>query len=309
MNEPRAHPYLNGMEMRPYVWMLGGCAWFTAMSLFAGELGRSNCPWQLVAFARSGLAMLFAGLLAASRGTPLVWLRPRVLWVRSVAGSCSMLGTFYALTHMSASDVLSITNTFPLWVALLAWPMVGERPTPGVMIAIGSAVVGVAVALQPGADGFRPLPSACAFVAAFFTAIAMLGLNRLRGVASLAIVVHFSAVSTLFALAAMLALPFEPSAIPCDGRSLLLLLGTGATATAGQVCLTRAFSTGAATKVSVVGLSQVVFVMVAEGLLGWKVFNGWNLIGTLLVIAPTAWLMSRARRGRSASSAATEADA
>jgi drug/metabolite transporter (DMT)-like permease len=282
--------------LRPFVWMLCGCAWFTAMALYTEALGQRNCQWQFVALARSALAALFACLLAVGTGTRLVFFRPRVLWVRSVAGSCSMLATFYALTHMPASDVLTITNTFPLWVAILSWPLAGERPTGGAWAAVGCAVCGVVVAMHPQGDGFRWQPSLCAFVASMFTAVAMLGLNRLHGVASLAVVVHFSAVSTLFCGAALLVFDRgEGPAGLADPDTLLRLLGVGTTATVGQVCLTRAFATGSPTKVSVVGLSQVAMVMGSEAVLGWKTFNALNVIGTVLVIGPTAWLMTRER--------------
>lgn len=282
--------------LRPYIWMLCGCAWFTAMALFTQALGQQNCQWQVAALARSGLATCFAFLLAAGTNTRLVLFRPRVLWVRSFAGSCSMLSTFYALTHMPASDVLTITNTFPVWVAILSWPLAGERPTGGVWVAVGCAVVGVAVAMQPQAEGFRWVPAACAFVASMFTAVAMLGLNRLHGVASLAVVVHFSAVATAFCGIALLV--FDRGDGPTglgELPTVLLLLGVGATATVGQVFLTRAFATGSPTKVSVTGLSQVPMVMAVEAAMGWKSFSAMNLIGTVLVIGPTAWLMTRER--------------
>lgn len=288
--------------LRPYVWMLCGSAWFTAMALLTEALGQQNCQWQIVTLARSGQATLFAALLALGSGTRLVFFRPRILWVRSVAGSCSMLGTFYALTHMPASDVLTITNTFPVWVAILSWPLAGERPTAGVWLAVACAVAGVVVALRPQAEGFRWVPGVCAFVASMFTAVAMLGLNRLHGVASLAVVVHFSAVSTGFAgvaLAVDLVRGAEIAATGLErGATALQLLGVGATATVGQVCLTRAFATGSPTKVAVTGLSQVAMVIGGEAVLGWKAVGAATLIGTALVIGPTAWLMARERHDK-----------
>jgi drug/metabolite transporter (DMT)-like permease len=283
--------------LQPYVWMLCGCGWFTVMALAAAALGRDAVQWQGAAFARSALATFFALLLARATHTKLVLRRPRVLWLRSIAGSCSMLATFYALTHMPASDVLTLTNTFPMWVALLSWPLMGERPTLGVWGAVACAVLGVAVAMQPGGAEFNLPASVSAVAASFFTAVAMLGLNRLRGVAALAVVVHFSAVSTLFAALAYLVFPLEPGPTGFDSQyHLLLLLTVGATATVGQVFLTRAFRAGPATNVSVVGLSQVVFVLVCEALVGWKQVTLSTVFGTLLVIGPTAWLMLRAHR-------------
>jgi drug/metabolite transporter (DMT)-like permease len=282
--------------MMPYVWMLSGCFWFSLMALLAHSVGPEECDWQVVALARSGLATLFALATAAATGARLVFFRPGILWVRSVAGSCSMVATFYALTHLPASEVLTLTNTFPVWVALLSWPMVGERPTPGVWIAVVSAVAGVALTQKPHLEGF-PLAAWAALFASLFTAVAMLGLNRLRGVSSLGIVVHFSAVSTLFCGAAYLVFDRTTGiGRAADPDVLWRLVGVGATATVGQVFLTLAFSRGSATKVAVVGLSQVVMVMAFEAAAGWNRFGATDLLGTALVLGPTAWLMARARK-------------
>lgn len=282
--------------MMPYVWMLSGCFWFSLMALLAHSVGPEECDWQVVAIARSGLATLFALVTALVTGARLVVFGPGILWVRSVSGSCSMVATFYALTHLPASEVLTLTNTFPVWVALLSWPMVGERPTAGVWVAVVSAVVGVALTQKPHLEGF-PLAAWAALFASLFTAVAMLGLNRLRGVSSLGIVVHFSAVATVVCAAAYLVFDRQVGLGRAGDRDVLWrLLGVGATATVGQVFLTLAFSRGTATKVAVVGLSQVVMVMAFEAAVDWKRFDAQELVGTSLVLGPTAWLMARARR-------------
>jgi drug/metabolite transporter (DMT)-like permease len=258
---------------------------------------RDRCPWQTVALARSGLATAFALAAARLAGVRLVFLRPGILWMRSVAGSCSMVATFYALARLPVSDVLTITNTFPVWVAVLSWPLAGERPTAGVWGAVGCAVAGVGVALGPGGGEVRWFPAACAVWASCFTAVAMLGLNRLRGVAPLAVVVHFSAVSTLVCGSSLFLFDVAPGPTGFESTATVLnLIAVGATATVGQVFLTRAYATGSATKVSVVGLTQVVMVMAFEAAAGWKPVTLTSLLGTALVLGPAGWLMARERR-------------
>ena len=87
--------------------------------------------WQLIAAARAGLALVFAALLAWFGGVRLVFLRPRTLWMRSIAGSISLVCGFYALSRMPVADVLTVTNMFPIWVALLSWPLLGQAPGGG----------------------------------------------------------------------------------------------------------------------------------------------------------------------------------
>jgi drug/metabolite transporter (DMT)-like permease len=279
--------------LRPYLWMLTGSFWFAVMGLLIHAL-KDDCDWQVQATARSGLATLFAFLGAMLTRTPLVFLNPPVLWVRSLAGSFSMIATFYALTRMPVSEVLTLTNTFPVWVALIGWLTGGERPTNGTWVAVGSAVVGVAVIFRPDLGGLPPA-ALSALVASVFTAIAMLGLNRLHGVGSLAVVVHFSAVATLVCFASLFAFDRTTGNDRlADPVKLATLLGVGVTAVIGQVFLTRAFRAGPATGIAVVGLSQVVMVMAFEAAAGWKTFDLQSLVGTALVLGPVGWLMIHA---------------
>lgn len=285
--------------------MLCGCAWFSAMSLLSSRLGQEGCAWQTLATARSGVAFLLSLIVATILGVKLVAIGPRALWLRSIAGSCSMLSTFYALGNLNASEVLTLTNTFPVWVALLSWPMAGEKPTGGVWVAVCISVVGVALAVYPPEQvnstsrPFLLLPALVAVAASVFTALAMLGLNRLRAIAPMAVVVHFSAVSVVFCSLAFVLFPLREGPNPFASADMTArLLGVGVAATIGQVFLTLAFSRGTATKISVVGLSQVAMVMGFEAIAGWKVFTPMNLLGTLLILGPTAWLMSRERKPR-----------
>src|SRR5687767_3166629 len=101
--------------------MLGGCVSFAIMSALAHEAGK-RCNWQTVAFFRALLALVFVGAFSIATGTKLVFFRPGKLWVRSIAGSCSLVMAFYALSKLPTSTVVTLSNTFPIWVAVLSWP-------------------------------------------------------------------------------------------------------------------------------------------------------------------------------------------
>ncbi len=281
----------------PYLWMLCGCVTFAFMSLFASVLGlEHHFDWRVIALCRSGLATLFALALCIQGRAPLVVWRPRILWLRSFAGSASLCCTFYALTHLPVSEVLVLTFTFPIWVAVLSWPLTGEVPEKSAWVSALAGVVGVVLIQQPHAGG-NPIAALVALFAALATAVAMLGLHRLQGVDPRAIVVHFSAVSTVFIVVALLFVKTPtPAELVADRAALLLLLGVGLTATVGQVFLTMAFASGPPSKVSVVGLTQVLFVMALEQLWAPRTYNATTLLGMALVLAPTGWVLWRSRR-------------
>jgi drug/metabolite transporter (DMT)-like permease len=234
--------------------------------------------------------MIFAGLAVWLGSAKFVVIGPRMLWIRSLAGSASLVCTFFALTHMQVANALTLTNTFPLWVAVLSWPLLRRLPHWTTWAALLLAVLGVLLVERPDAQGWS-MAALVAILASFATAVAMLGLNRLKGIDPKAIVVHFAAVSLPFCLAAGLIFGSDQWKFATDINSLLSLLGTGVMATIGQYFLTLAFANGEASKVSIVGLSQVVFALILD--VFW-----WNhsidfvmILGILLILIPTGWVM------------------
>jgi drug/metabolite transporter (DMT)-like permease len=163
---------------------------FSIMAVLTHALGET-CDWQIIAAIRTGLALVFATLLTLHAGAKLVVWRPKMLWIRSIAGSVSLVCTFFALTRLPVADVLTLTNVFPIWVALLSWPLLGELPAKEAWIAIVVALTGVVLVEQPHLDDDK-LP-ALLTSSSFSTAISMLGLHRLQGVDPRAIVCTFRA--------------------------------------------------------------------------------------------------------------------
>jgi probable blue pigment (indigoidine) exporter len=111
------------------------------------------------------LGFSFAFLVAFIRRERL-W-PPRDQWPRLVVFAMLNYGLFIALTTESlvglkASEAVVITYTLPVWASLLAWPMLGERPTVQKILALILALGGVA--LLVGADTveatWRKLPAA-----------------------------------------------------------------------------------------------------------------------------------------------------
>jgi drug/metabolite transporter (DMT)-like permease len=281
-------------SVSPYLWMACGSAAFAVMGTLA-HLLREQCDWRVIALVRSAVALAGAAVLARAAGARFVFWRPRILWMRSIAGSFSLVGTFYALTRLPVSDVLTLTQMFPVWVALLSWPLLGERPGRGVWLAVLSGVIGVPLIQQPHfAQG--NFASLVALASSVSTAVAMLGLHQLHGIDHRAVVVHFSGVSLLFCLAAFVLFgPGEaPLALP-RGWGLAMLLGVGGAATVGQLFLTRAFAAGPPARVSVVGLTQVVFALGIDVCLLGESADWRKLLGVALVGAPAAWLMMSRR--------------
>jgi drug/metabolite transporter (DMT)-like permease len=272
--------------------MIAACALFTCMGALAHGLGR-YCPWQVIASARAFLVFCLVAVLSRAQGKRVFVFGPATLWVRSLAGSLSMVCTFYALTreHFPLSNTLTLTNMFPIWVALLSWPMLGERPSLLVFLAILCGFAGVWFIHRPQfAEGNRAVAAAAS--ASVLTAFAMLGLHRLKGVEPQAIVVHFSGLATLFCLTTYFVFPHpEKTSVVSPLVIVLMFAGVGLTAAFGQILLTRAFAHGNPSRVAVIGLSQILFAVYPDVVFFEYRFTPASAVGMLLIALPTALVM------------------
>src|SRR3954447_6847564 len=78
------------------------------------------------------IGCVFAFLVAVLRRERVM--PPRDQWLRLTVYAMLNYGLFIVLTtqslkHLKASEAVTITYTLPVWASLLAWPMLGERPT------------------------------------------------------------------------------------------------------------------------------------------------------------------------------------
>ncbi|SEP20473.1 EamA domain-containing membrane protein RarD [Rhodopseudomonas pseudopalustris] len=101
------------------------------------------------------IGALALALIATSRGETLRV--PRAMWSRLILVSMLTIGGWVAfmglaLLWLRASDAAVLGISIPLWVALVAWPVLGERVSPVRAIALLIALAGIAVLI--GGSGF-----------------------------------------------------------------------------------------------------------------------------------------------------------
>jgi drug/metabolite transporter (DMT)-like permease len=98
-----------------------------------------------------GVAGFVAGLvlfgIALSLGETLFV--PRHLWGRLVAAALLNVSAWMGFTTVSllwlpAGQAVTLAYTMPIWATLLAWPMLGDRPSPRQIAAIALGICGVA---------------------------------------------------------------------------------------------------------------------------------------------------------------------
>ena len=281
-----------------YLWMLCGSIFFAFMALLAESVkDQFSFPW--IAMVRSGVATILAFGLAVAAGAKLVFWKPTSLWIRSISGWVSMIFGFYAMTHYDVEIVLALSNSYPIWVAILSWPILGIVPPGKSWIALLISCIGMWLVYassvgegQHSQSFYSPqtaIPSA--IVASILSGVALINLHRLKDLDTRAVVTHFSAVATTCSFIVWLSIPLADTYSVVDSYGVVRLVGVGIAATIGQLCLTKAFTTGSPANVSIVGLSQVAVAALVKWILEQQAPSIGSLVGMGLVIASTIWVM------------------
>ncbi|MBL8677684.1 MAG: DMT family transporter [Myxococcales bacterium] len=294
--------------LRGLAFMLFASASFTTMNATAALLARRGIPWEMAAFARAFLGLFVALSVARARGVSLGVRDRRVMWTRSIAGSTSMVLTFYALTHMPLADATALLNTTPLWIAALAWFVLGERPGRAVLAALAIAIIGVFFVEQPGFTRGE-LAGLVALGAGAASAVAMVSLRRLGDEPPEAIVVHFSSVASVVTATALVSRVARgaPVQVPSNAIDWLCLASVGITATVGQLALTRAYALDRAARVGAAGWAQVVLALVVDGALRATWPSRSALGGIALLLSAGVLLVASAQRDQRVNAAAERA--
>lgn len=281
-----------------YLWMLVGSIFFAIMALLAESLKEQfSYPW--ITMVRSGVATVLAIGLTLTAGVRLVFLKPVTLWVRSLSGWASMICGFYAMTHYDVEIVLALSNMYPLWVAVLSWPLLGVLPSKKTWLALAISCMGMWLVYSSSLDAVSTESSLsspetaipAAILAGMLSGVALINLHRVKDIDTRAVVAHFSGVATACSLVVWLLIPVATPTRPIDFAALARLIGVGVAATVGQLCLTKAFSTGTPARVSVVGLSQVVVAALVKWYVEQRIPTVGSMLGITLVVASTVWVI------------------
>ena len=131
---------------------------FTGQDTCAKWLSAS-LPIAQIVWARYIGAAVIALVASRSLSRPAILRsrRPRLQLLRSVLLFCSTTANVFAVRELQLSETATISFLTPVFVALLAGPVLGERVGGERMIAIALGFLGVVIATRPGTAAFQPI--------------------------------------------------------------------------------------------------------------------------------------------------------
>ena len=201
------------------------------------------------------------------------------LW-RAAFGVCAMYAFFYALGHLHLAHAILLTYSTPLFIPFIAWAWIDEPPPPVIFPAVALGLVGIALIARTDASLALSPASVAGVLSGICAAAAMVSIRRIAHTEPAPrVVFYFSALSTLIS-----AVPLAWSWSVPSAPTLGLLVAIGVLATAGQLCLTRAYALAPAARIGAFTYIAVVF----GGLLGWVLWgerpDALSLAGMGLVV-------------------------
>jgi len=139
------------------MWMAGWLALMLVMAVAGRETTRDLNVFQIIEV-RSilGLFLLYP-LIRLNGGFAILRTSRLQLHVaRNLIQYAAQLGWFLALTLIPLGQVVAIEFTMPIWTALLAASLLGERMTGGKIVAIMLGLIGVLVIVRPATGVVNP---------------------------------------------------------------------------------------------------------------------------------------------------------
>lgn len=230
---------------------------FATMAVFV-KIGAREFDAAELAFYRSFVGMLFVtGILAINKGS----VRSAHMGghvIRSVVGSISLIGYFYAIAQLPIATAQTLNYTSPLFLAIATVVVLGERFSPWLIVAIVLGFTGVAILLQPTFQGGKEAAALIGLFSGVFSAWAYLSVRTLGklGEPDWRVVFWFSAIGAMLCAAWQLS---TATFHPVRWSNAWILLGIGVCGALAQLAMTRAYRTGSTLVVGSLSYSTLVF--------------------------------------------------
>jgi S-adenosylmethionine uptake transporter len=241
--------------------------------------------WMLVAafaFALMGVCVKFAAVhynameLVAYRGvvsTVIMFAWARSLRVslktqrigmhawRGIIGALSLLAWFYSLQHLPLATAMTLNYMSSIWIAAFLVGgalMFGRATQQGALLAtVLAGFGGVVMVLRPAFEANQLWAGLIGMMSGITAALAYLQVTALSraGEPEARVVFYFAVASVVFGFIGIVFTGFSPWSF----QHAMWILPIGLLASAGQLCMTRAYASGATMLVANLQYSGIVF--------------------------------------------------
>lgn len=277
---------------RAATWMLGAIFSFSAMAIAGRAVSFELDTFELMLY-RSliGVAVVLAAARLAGQVGAIRRRRMGLHLVRNIFHFTGQNLWFFAITAIPLAQVFALEFTSPVWVALAAPLVLGERLTRTRLIAALVGFVGILIVARPGAAEIGPGQIAAALAALGFAGSALFTRRLTRTENVLSILFWLTVMQVVLGLlcAGIDGKIAWPSAVSWPWLVLIGCAGLSA-----HFCLTTALSLAPAAVVMPIDFLRLPVI----ALVGWIIYSEpldpWILAGGAVILGAN-WLNVRPR--------------
>ena len=264
---------------------------FGGMSVAVRYVTQSIHPFEAAFF------RIFFGLLVLAPSfifhgwRPLRTRRPGLHFLRAALNVVAMLSFFYALSITPIALAQALGFTAPLFAALLAVLLLGERIRVRRITAIAVGFAGALLILRPGQQPVELGPVLVLASSAVWgcTVIVIKSLSRTDS--AVTITAYMVLLMSPMTLAAALFVWTWPSA-----GELAVLIGIGVAGTFAQICMAQALKLAEATVVLPFDFSKLVWGTLFAWLVFGEVIDAWTFVGAVVIFSGGLYVAYRERQ-------------
>ena len=273
--------------------MCGTLVSFSTMAIAVRELLDTMGTFEVLFF-RSLVSLLMVLAIVPRYGLGALRTRRFGLHlVRNLFHYCGQYAWVYAIAFLPLATVFAIEFTMPVWTAVLAVLLIGERLNRGRVVMLITGLAGILIILRPGFAFIHPaalvmLGGSLAF------ATTMITTKRLSSTDSPLVILFYMSVIQL-PLGLIPALPVWVMPTVAD---LPWVVGVGVAGYSAHYCMTRAFRLADATLVVPLDFLRLPLIAVVGALFYREPIQLATMLGAVVMFAGTYYSVSRESRAR-----------
>lgn len=257
---------------------------FAIMSLLV-RLAGERLHSSMIVLARAVVALVISyAMVRQAKLDP--WGKHRgLLLLRGLFGFGALTCFYWSLTHLPLAEATVIQYTNPIFTALFAALVLGERMRPWELLSVAVSLVGVALVSRPeflfgeATQNLDPLAVGVALCGAVLSAAAYTAVRKAGGAEpALVVVFWFPLVATPLSIPPVIGHWTWPT-----WQEWLLLIGVGAATQTAQVFMTRGLHLEPAGRATAMSYLQIVFAVLLGVAFLDEVPDALTLLGGALI--------------------------
>ena len=279
------------VPLRGALWMGGAVLSFSVMAVAVRELTRTLGSFEIL-FLRSLVSLaIMAAMLPYCGLRALRTQRFGLHVARNVLHFGGQYAWVYAISLLPLATVFAIEFTMPVWTAVLAMLILGERLNRGRVVMLALGLAGILIILKPGIEPVSPA-ALVMLAGAFAYASVMIATKRLaQGDSAFAILFYMAVIQLPLGLVPALSEWVTPGL-----ADLPWIVAVGATGMIAHFCLARAFRIAEASLVVPIDFLRLPLIAGVGVLLYNEPLEISVLLGAAVIFAGTYYSIRRESR-------------